>query len=307
MSPEVLAQPITGKMTYYNDHGYGACGTVIDASSQDLVAVPASYWTAANPNEDKLCKGVSVQVTYNGKTITVPVKDQCPTCGSNHLDLSQTAFQKLAPLARGLVTGITWSFVNGPASAPAPPSPLVREAGSPTPQPSAPAAPRPSTSHTTPSPRITTSSSPSSPTPAITFPPSPSSDGHGGTFRIVGSGDRCVDIPGGHAADGVRVELHDCNDSKSQRWTIAPDGSYRSLGKCLDPVYARTMNGTDIQVYRCNGLPNEEWRIGPNKSLVNVKSGRCLDARDHTTANGSRLQLWDCTGGSNQRWSLLRD
>jgi hypothetical protein len=106
-----IGKTVTGKMTYYTDRGYGACGTPIDATSQDLVAVPASYWTTANPNNDPLCQGVSVEVSYNGKTIRVPGKDKCPSCDPTHIDLSQTAFQKLAPLDRGVVNGITWKFV----------------------------------------------------------------------------------------------------------------------------------------------------------------------------------------------------
>ncbi|MBC2878384.1 MULTISPECIES: cysteine/serine endopeptidase inhibitor [Streptomyces] len=106
-----IGQTMTGKMTYYNDKGYGACGTPIDASSQDLVAVPAAWWTSPNPNNDPLCRGVSVEVSYNGKTIRVPVRDKCPSCDRTHLDLSQTAFRKLAPLDRGVVNGITWKFV----------------------------------------------------------------------------------------------------------------------------------------------------------------------------------------------------
>jgi expansin (peptidoglycan-binding protein) len=107
-----IGQQITGSMTYYNDAGYGACGTVIDAASQDLVAVSYTWWTTANPNNDPVCQGISVQVTYNGTTITVPVKDKCPSCDSGHIDLSQTAFQKLAPLSVGVVSGITWKFVS---------------------------------------------------------------------------------------------------------------------------------------------------------------------------------------------------
>ncbi|MFE4654893.1 cysteine/serine endopeptidase inhibitor [Streptomyces sp. NPDC056707] len=113
-------QPFDGRMTYYNDRGYSACGTQIDASSQDLVAVSHEWWTSANPNEDNLCKGVSVQVTYGGKTITVPVADMCPSCDAEHVDLSQTAFEKLAPLSVGLVTGITWKFVTEDGGRPAP-------------------------------------------------------------------------------------------------------------------------------------------------------------------------------------------
>ncbi|WP_320779631.1 cysteine/serine endopeptidase inhibitor, partial [Streptomyces sp. CRN 30] len=103
----ISTETIAGQMTYYNDKGYGACGTQVDAATEDLVAVSHEWWTSADPNQDRLCDGVSVQVSYEGKTITVPVKDMCPSCDSGHLDLSQTAFEQLAPLEKGLVKGIT--------------------------------------------------------------------------------------------------------------------------------------------------------------------------------------------------------
>ncbi|MGA5134829.1 cysteine/serine endopeptidase inhibitor [Streptomyces olivoreticuli] len=98
-------------MTYYNDKGYGACGTQIDAGSQDLVAVSSAWWTSANTNNDPLCSGVSVQVTYGGKTITVPVKDKCPTCEPGHIDLSEPAFRKLVPAGTDMVPNVSWKFV----------------------------------------------------------------------------------------------------------------------------------------------------------------------------------------------------
>jgi len=102
---------MTGSMTFYNDAGFGACGTPINAGTQMLVAVSFRWWTTANPNNDPLCHHVSVQVTYKGHTITVPVKDKCPSCDATHIDLSQPAFKRLAPLSVGVVTGITWKFV----------------------------------------------------------------------------------------------------------------------------------------------------------------------------------------------------
>lgn len=106
-----LGQPMTGNMTWYDDSGFGACGQPIDAATQDLVAVSHEWWTTDNPNDDPIC-GLSVQVTYNDKTITVPVKDKCPSCEATHLDLSKSAFQQLAPLDQGNVQGITWMFVS---------------------------------------------------------------------------------------------------------------------------------------------------------------------------------------------------
>ena len=106
-----FSQKMTGNMTWYDDAGYGACGTRIDAARQNLVAVSYTWWTTANPNNDPLCSSVWVKVTYNGKTITVPVKDKCPGCSKTHIDLSRTAFARLAPLGDGNISGIKWSFV----------------------------------------------------------------------------------------------------------------------------------------------------------------------------------------------------
>jgi expansin (peptidoglycan-binding protein) len=105
-----FGQPITGTATYYTDAGYGACGTQIDASTQLLAAAPAAYWTTPNPNNDPLCQGVSVQVSYNGRTVTVPVADKCPSCDSTHIDLSAPAFAQLADTGLGTIP-VTWSFV----------------------------------------------------------------------------------------------------------------------------------------------------------------------------------------------------
>ncbi|KIE27685.1 lipoprotein [Streptomyces sp. MUSC 125] len=105
-----IGQPVSGTATWYNDAGYGACGTPIDASSQILVAVSPSYWTSANPNLDPLCSGISVQVSYNGRTITVPVRDKCWSCAPGHIDLSAPAFRSLAAPDLGVIP-VTWKFV----------------------------------------------------------------------------------------------------------------------------------------------------------------------------------------------------
>lgn len=103
------ASAVSGNMTWYNDKGYGACGTPIDASSQNLVAVSKQWFTSANPNKDPLCKR-SVKVSYKGKSITLPIRDMCPGCAKGHIDLSKPAFQSLAPLGLGNVP-VTWEFV----------------------------------------------------------------------------------------------------------------------------------------------------------------------------------------------------
>ncbi|GGN10837.1 hypothetical protein GCM10011609_58410 [Lentzea pudingi] len=103
------ASAVSGTASYYNDAGYGACGTQINAATQLLVAAPAALWTTPNPNNDPLCRK-SIRVTHNGKTITVPIKDKCPSCASNKIDLSQPAFASLANTSVGIIN-VTWQIV----------------------------------------------------------------------------------------------------------------------------------------------------------------------------------------------------
>ncbi|MEU6037782.1 cysteine/serine endopeptidase inhibitor [Actinomadura sp. NPDC047616] len=105
-----IGQTIQGNATYYDAAGYGACGTQINAATEMLVAVSASYWTTPNPNNDLLCQGVFVEVTANGRTVRVPVKDKCPSCSPSHIDLSLPAFRQLADPAQGNIP-VTWKFV----------------------------------------------------------------------------------------------------------------------------------------------------------------------------------------------------
>ncbi|KAN0000566.1 hypothetical protein ACTFIZ_001010 [Dictyostelium cf. discoideum] len=107
---DVVVNAISGQVTYYNDQGYGACGTAIDANTQFLAAVPPAYWTTANPNLDPVC-GKQVKLTYNGNSITLPVRDKCPGCPTNNIDISAPAFtQLIGSLGPGRVS-VTWEFV----------------------------------------------------------------------------------------------------------------------------------------------------------------------------------------------------
>ncbi|QUQ72326.1 cysteine/serine endopeptidase inhibitor [Kutzneria sp. CA-103260] len=104
-------KPVKGNATYYDDKGLGACGDPIDASSQRLVAVPKSFWTSSNPNDDPLCDGVSVKVKYKNKTVTIPVKDQCPGCDAKHIDVSEPVFRQLTGGTDLGDVPVTWEFV----------------------------------------------------------------------------------------------------------------------------------------------------------------------------------------------------
>jgi hypothetical protein len=51
-----IGTTIHGPATPYDTPGVGACGEPVHPRHTALVAVPAAYWTATNPNHDPICR-----------------------------------------------------------------------------------------------------------------------------------------------------------------------------------------------------------------------------------------------------------
>jgi beta-glucanase (GH16 family) len=125
----------------------------------------------------------------------------------------------------------------------------------------------------------------------------------GGSLLKSNFSSRCIDIPGGNATDGARLQMWDCNGSAAQKWTANGDGTMRAMGKCIDPAGGALTNGTPIQLVTCNGNPVQRFTLSAAGDLVNVSANKCVDVKDWNSANGAQLQLWDCGGGTNQKWT----
>ncbi len=104
----------TGDATHYVlTSGGGNCSYPGPPADGLFVALsPTEYASGA------AC-GEYLDVTGPGGTVRVEVIDQCPECAAGHLDLSETAFARLAPLVKGIIP-ITYSRVLNPT----PPGPL---------------------------------------------------------------------------------------------------------------------------------------------------------------------------------------
>jgi predicted alpha-1,2-mannosidase len=114
----------------------------------------------------------------------------------------------------------------------------------------------------------------------------------------------CVDDNASSAADGTPIQIWGCDSTAAQSWTVATDGTLRTLGKCLDVTGAGTTAGTKVELYNCNGTGAQQWAPGANGSLVNPASSLCLDDPAASTTNGTQLEVWTCNGGANQNWTL---
>jgi expansin len=93
-----------GRTTYYNATGEGACGFAASPSDLDVVALNIKQWGSA-----AYC-GACVEVTGPKGIVKVRVTDQCPSCAEGGLDLSASAFAKIADPKAGFFEA-TWKIV----------------------------------------------------------------------------------------------------------------------------------------------------------------------------------------------------
>ncbi|THU90164.1 hypothetical protein K435DRAFT_676481 [Dendrothele bispora CBS 962.96] len=96
--------------TFYTP-GLGACG--VTTTESDLICAVAHEffdgYAAGNPNKNPICNK-QIDVTYQGKSVTVTVVDRCEGCKGYDLDFSPTAFDHLASRDLGRIQGISWKF-----------------------------------------------------------------------------------------------------------------------------------------------------------------------------------------------------
>jgi expansin len=82
---------------YVLNGGGGNCSYPAPPADNLYVAMPASEYDAAAP-----C-GSYLEVAGPDGSVRVKVVDQCPECAAGHIDLSATAFARIAPLSAGLI------------------------------------------------------------------------------------------------------------------------------------------------------------------------------------------------------------
>lgn len=96
----------TGEATYYTEaDGSGNCS--FDPTPQDLMVGAMNQTDYAS---SAIC-GAYVELTGPNGTITIRIVDRCPGCAVGNIDLSPSAFAKIAEIAKGRVP-ISWRIVS---------------------------------------------------------------------------------------------------------------------------------------------------------------------------------------------------
>jgi predicted Ser/Thr protein kinase len=114
----------------------------------------------------------------------------------------------------------------------------------------------------------------------------------------------CLDVKNGLSSDRQPVRMWPCNQGSNQVWRWEPDGTLRSLDRCLAVVDDATADGAQVRLASCDGSPGQQWTYTDGRDVVNPPADKCLDIRDRSTADGAALQLWSCAGAANQKWRL---
>ncbi len=118
----VAGTAVAGTATHYVLSGTGNCSYQSPPADGLYVALsPSEYDRAA------ACGGY-VQVKGPDGSVRAEVIDQCPPCASGHIDLSEAAFSRIAPLSAGLVSVVYQAVADPPL--PAPVSLRVKEGSS---------------------------------------------------------------------------------------------------------------------------------------------------------------------------------
>jgi hypothetical protein len=123
-----------------------------------------------------------------------------------------------------------------------------------------------------------------------------------GTRFISNWNGKCVDVPNANFADGVPLQVWNCNGTAAQSWTSTGGTLKTQNNLCMDVAGGSTANGAPIQIARCSGNAAQQFVLSAAGDLVNPQANKCVDIKDWNPNDGARIQLWDCAGTANQKW-----
>lgn len=126
--------------------------------------------------------------------------------------------------------------------------------------------------------------------------------------ETVRSGGFCLDTYYGAGDAGTPVFVWTCHGTVQQRWSVTPDGLFRSAsGMCLEAVAAGTANYTPLALWPCHGLAHQRWRVEANNlgsdhyQIRGEASGKCLTRWGNDI--GSDVVLLPCDKSLAQDWT----
>ena len=123
--------------------------------------------------------------------------------------------------------------------------------------------------------------------------------------QVTGISNLCLDDSGSGTANGTPIIDYTCGGTANQQWTVATDGTVRTLGACLDVPGSATASGTDVDLHACDGSSGQQWTYNLAGELINPHSGDCLSVTGSNKSSGAKIEILRCgVGRAAQTWSL---
>jgi len=131
-----------------------------------------------------------------------------------------------------------------------------------------------------------------------------------GPLRSGKDNSKCIDLPGGNARNGARLEIWDCNGSPNQIWKASFGSSSPTViqyaaepSKCVDVAGGNLKDGAALQLWDCNGLAQQQFDTRasrPTMPLFQIASHAnydlVIDVPGGKMENGNQLQMWHAAG-----------
>lgn len=142
-----------------------------------------------------------------------------------------------------------------------------------------------------------------SPSPSETPSPSEEAPASASTVESAQTG-RCMDVKDAKADPQTPIIVHDCiDDAEWQQWDAPGDGTFRSMGFCLDIPNGAQEDGAQVQIATCNGSQAQQFQHRPDGTLVNLHSDKCVSYRGEG-GNATPVVQATCAGAPGQKWNF---
>lgn len=134
------------------------------------------------------------------------------------------------------------------------------------------------------------------------------------TFGSSVNGNFVLDVPGGTASAGRKLQLYSGNKTNAQVWRVSHDQNgfvvIASVKGCtLDVPGGSASNRNPVQLWSDNGTLAQRWVAikevdGSYTFISALNQSFAIDVGGGVAANGSAVQLYEANGTAAQRWVL---
>ncbi|GAB3156690.1 hypothetical protein GCM10027290_54960 [Micromonospora sonneratiae] len=118
-----------------------------------------------------------------------------------------------------------------------------------------------------------------------------------GDGRILGINGYCADSANASSQNGNPIQLHPCNGTAAQMWTVRSDGRLEVFAKCITVAD----DGVSVVLSDCGTAAAQVWAVS-GSTLRHTATGKCLTAPTGDTY--AKLTIDVCATRAGQVWNL---